>query len=123
MSAKHTPGPWRVGQEVKGSKRLVYIRIEHDGAESSLSNTSVYPHRRDGSTFATETQREAGEDRPAPYVSDEECRANAHLIAAAPEMLDMLKRLLRHPGFAKPFEKSTTMMVMRALVDKAEGRS
>lgn len=115
---EHTPGPWRVGEEIKSSKRLVYIRIEYDGGESSLSNTCVYPHRKDGSTYSTETRNEFGEDRPEPAVEDEECRANARLIAAAPDLLAACLRILAD-GYGTALGD---LEFMQRAVDKAVGK-
>lgn len=53
----------------------------------------------------------------------DEQEANARLIAAAPDMLGVLKIILNHPGFRRVFEKSTTIGVVARVVAKAEGKS
>lgn len=50
-----------------------------------------------------------------PLGTDAENRANAHLIAAAPELLEALKLIVEH--FGDPLK------VARAAIAKAEGRS
>jgi hypothetical protein len=72
----HTPGPWKVWPEVKGSHpdHLVYISIGSVNG-GRIASTGVYGHRKGRRPDAT------------PIVSEEECRANARLIAAAPDLL------------------------------------
>lgn len=103
--SKHTPGPWTKWV----SHPEVYANVGKNMPGQLVGKYKKKPMPRIA----------ACEDMD---IDDDEADANAALIAAAPEMLDMLKRLLDHPGFVKPFEKSTTMTVMRALVAKAEGR-
>ena len=70
MKAKHTSGPWHhVGDG------LVYTELTSNDDEA---------------IFICDT----GNSR-APSSSEEE-RANAQLISAAPELLDALRRILRH---------------------------
>ena len=80
MEAKHTPGPWTVtGSGGRWEQRLS-IRADNWGCVAHI-----------------------GVDRGLPHW-DEPQRANARLIAAAPEMLEALTRLsdqcerLRLPG-------------------------
>lgn len=76
MATKHTPGPWRALSE-ECDKPYIRIRGTKLGGRYKVANvlTPVY----DGVH-----QREA-----------EETRANARLIAAAPEMLEALEGVLR----------------------------
>jgi hypothetical protein len=67
MESKHTPGPWHIG--VRQAEQIVY-----DQKGWAVANATVYHGK---------------EDR-------EEMRANARLMAAAPEMLEALYRA----GFA-----------------------
>lgn len=63
MNARHTPGPWHVCDEHEASHRWVIAQP-------------------DGSSVA--------DCCPAgPWVPDEEADANASLIAAAPDLLDL----------------------------------
>lgn len=68
MSAKHTQGQWRVAA---------------DGDEVTVSPVGVLQ----SSKTICKTS--------SAYRSDEECRANAWLIAAAPELLESLEQMLR----------------------------
>jgi hypothetical protein len=73
MTSKHTPGPWILAETVENRFQktdMRRVRAEHEGTEHGAV-CEVYGVR-DGSTAA----------------------ANARLIAAAPELLEALKRLL-----------------------------
>jgi hypothetical protein len=70
MTAAHTPGPWRIEP----------YRDDHP-------DTSYFVVGADGNTVcAVENQQDGG-------VYYEPCKADARLIAAAPEMLEALKLL------------------------------
>lgn len=64
--AKHTPGPWKRDTIEAGATS---IAVHNDGADDIAE------------VYLTSTDDEG----------IEEAKANAHLIAAAPEMLDILK--------------------------------
>lgn len=72
-AAKHTPGPWAVS-EARGSSESVSITWSVDSQSRVCIATAQ----------AQEHLREHG-------IHEEECRANAHLIAAAPDMLSALR--------------------------------
>ncbi len=75
--SKHTPGPWTVS-EVDGMQGMFHIPIFaplENGGEVRVAE--VQPFLNDGGDFCFTDQ----------------VHANAHLIAAAPEMLAMLERL------------------------------
>ena len=59
-------------------------------------------------------------------VSDDwnEQEANANLIAAAPEMLSLLKRFLEAPGYKEGRDNTKWMLLeeMKAITTKAEGK-
>ncbi len=59
-------------------------------------------------------------------VSDDwnEQVANANLIAAAPEMLSLLKRFLEAPGYKEGRDNTKWMLLeeMKAVTTKAEGK-
>ena len=78
---------------------------------------------------------EVFESHTGPYVIDSaeqaavcklewclEAEANARLIAAAPEMLDALKRLCSKFGVCCDGTPWTALREARAAIDKAEGR-
>lgn len=69
MKSKHTPGPWKT-------------------AEFGIEN-----HERITITSGQKTICNTG-DESRLLISLEEARANAHLIAAAPEMLEAAEALL-----------------------------
>lgn len=93
----HTPGPWVVGPHSES--------VDANGQEL------VCVYQTDG----------ADEPTDLPFV------ANAHLIAAAPELLDELKHLVRilKPVLdaGLPVPGLATMNRAVALIAKAEGRS
>ena len=67
MTDKHTPGPWKAG-----------------------AFGSVGPNTLDKPVAFTQRHTPDG----LPYMTAEEEAANAHLIAAAPELLEALERLI-----------------------------
>lgn len=105
VNAKHTPGPWALGQPgaeqfedvlVPDGKRVIWAP---DGMEVALARD------RGGET-----------------------RANACLVAAAPELLAALKSFMRAPSLGSAGQGSITIEVQsynrnaaRAAIDKAEG--
>lgn len=79
----HTPGPWRIDLDdiISGSR---CIRVEADGRTGSVAYCQDAHQFPDGLTAAETT-------------------ANAHLITAAPDLLQALRDLLRETnGGGKP---------------------
>jgi hypothetical protein len=118
MAAKHTPGPWTAG------------------SEGDATGEIVGPHMVYVASVATIVDFPCIEDDERPAV-EAECRANAALIAAAPELYEalrseseMLEALildLRH--LPEPFSPGPRLGRMldiakaaRAALAKAEGR-
>jgi hypothetical protein len=118
MAAKHTPGPWIAG------------------SEGDATGEIVGPHMVYVAAVATLVDFPCIEDDERPTV-EAECRANARLIAAAPEMYEalaheteLLEALildLRH--LPEPFSPGPRLGRMldiakaaRAALAKAEGR-
>jgi hypothetical protein len=75
-NSKHMPGPWAVAKHGRG---------EHGGIAIDATDPA------DGRDF--EVCEVWGIDRDAKH--DDRSRANARLIAAAPELLEALKRVVR----------------------------
>ena len=78
MNTKHTPGPWRV--EWRGEK-------ERPGIESDSASLSVV-------IYEVKSDDDCGIHGRTP---DEE-RANANLIAAAPDLLEVLEDIAADTG-------------------------
>ena len=93
---KHTDGPWKIHTDAHG-RGLIYA---------------------EGRWLAT-TWRANGEGNDAPYLPSE---ANAHLIAAAPDLLVALKQcvplIVAHANYSA--EGVGTLQVVRAAIAKAE---
>lgn len=98
--SKHTPGPWRIFETDHGSK-IIGIGSE-DGAGVADAGFGLW-----------------GGD-------SDEARANARLVAAAPELLEALKYLVMHCKGLDRFEGNPINEAIRAgreAIAKAEGRS
>jgi len=93
--SKHTPGPWRA--EMNGFCRMAVIDKKY--------------------RYLT---YKAGSDR----MSDEELEANANLIAAAPDLLEALKRMFSTIEDSHiPGAPGSPIEMARAAIDKATGES
>jgi hypothetical protein len=107
--SKHTPGPWRT-QKLEGDmQQKVHVRAEH------LPIATVFALNSTGRGFVT--------------LTDEE-QANAALIAAAPEMLEALRKAnaalkcnIKSGNLNCICEGCTAADAARAAIAKAEGRS
>ena len=80
----HTPGPWVVGTDTNGCEVCTVYCVPTQPTEDGKGQEYVYVHypRIVGGDFYFPTR--------------EENLANAHLIAAAPELLAALEALERH---------------------------
>jgi hypothetical protein len=88
MSAQHTPGPWRLTLEPTELPGVnVRFCIDTDYAINIAGGQS---------------QEHLGGASGA--IFEEECRANARLIAAAPELLEALKAMLSHTAELDPMQ-------------------
>jgi hypothetical protein len=100
MSAKHTPGPWRLGDVADDSGRIVKLCPVDQENQSILT---VVDH--EGVKFA------------AVYID-----ADARLIAAAPELLLALEMLLDwHISETPEDEEFSAVRGARAAIAKAKG--
>lgn len=90
---KHTPGPWQVKNQIRGSA----LTIQVGGLDIALAfSTLVSKGDVDSVT------------------------ANARLIASAPDLLSALKQVLAHHGYT---EAGPDFPDARAAIRKAEGQS
>lgn len=102
-TVKHTPGPWEVHGEVIMADPRRHL------PDTMLGIATIQDHSG---------------DRPASVID-----ANAHLIAAAPDMLEALIMALPYVETAefdegyKPGVVAKVAKAMRAAIDSAEGRS
>lgn len=110
-TTKHTPGPW-----TSGSARTWRV-FGADGYE--ICDPTQGPHLHvdydsDVGHWAT---------TPGAYVdrTDEEIEANAHLIAAAPDLLAACVELIRGDGTSDSVQRAIDLA--RAAIAKTEGRS
>lgn len=88
----HTPGPWESYDDW-------YVRVK--GGRGSI----------------------AAVGRPiAPLVCDDECRANARLIAASPEMFEIVQRLATVEWMSEA-ELSAVVKKCKAIIKKIDGPS
>ena len=97
MVAKHTPGPWTIQWGRNGNEYPIAI---HNGTANVVNAIS----------------------RPA----QDEATANAHLIAAAPEMYETLQKMVADEAFEDLCqgigEIPSWLTMARAAIAKAEGR-
>jgi len=100
MSTKHTPGPWAVGRAFMWHQRE-FLTIHHDGKVKPPVAHVI--------------------DRAAGVGLDDEDRANAYLIAAAPELLEACRKAeewLSGWASADPY-----IDVIRAAIARATGQA
>lgn len=110
--SKHTPGPWEVhnGTDVYpvGDYKARFYVADCDPDDAPLASKILEPG-----------------DHPRTDATYEQAKANARLIAAAPEMLEALKLaegLLREPYETGVLGEDAYHAIASA-ISKAEGRS
>lgn len=89
----HTPGPWRIYE----------FEHRYPGIESERLSVVLWGHEDEDAGVRGHTHAEA--------------IANAHLIAAAPKMLEALREVAHHAD-----DECGFMVLVRAAILKAEGR-
>ena len=111
--SKHTPGPWKT--DIRSGIAVVYF-----GPENTEACIDGIPNNRRLAEFHGEYHEDMGCWKLGPC--DE---SNACLIAAAPELLEVLKhaeRYLQGNGAGGHFEESDVVGVIQVAIAKAEGR-
>ena len=119
MTTNYTTGPWCIH---RGYANAETIRCDDNGESWEFTHT----HIGAGDKIVAQVQHQS-KDSGWPHVHEvEEMWANARLIAAAPEMLDALKKLHAcHRAFSGSDDWSVLDDEVRAEVEamiaKAEG--
>ena len=99
---KHTPGPWTVVKPQYENKKGVFASIYTNPATEKGFRTCEFDIRADG-------------------YQNSHAEANARLIAAAPDLLNMLQRMIdESEDCGRPF--LLTLEHARAAIAKAEGK-
>jgi hypothetical protein len=110
---KHTPGPWKVVETETGSQ-YIDAKGKHDyGVQAVLVVAEDCEAHPVADTSCNWTCRDGAE-----------CEANAHLIAAAPNLLEALEdmyALLVDMGWAAPDSRYHTVCNAAAVIKKARG--
>lgn len=119
MSApKHTPGPWHI--HVRNSHRLHVDADEIIIAQQGNKPPVAFLH----SVYLSCALKGKNEPR-AWELAEQEVRANAALIAAAPDLLQALRDILAYSGIDPDADTRMGLREVnaaRAAIAKAEGR-
>ncbi len=111
----HTPGPWKIFQSVLDSRLQVDVR---DSTETPVCGVDAREH-----VYAGHGAQKDADSRCE--VGQPETWANARLIAAAPDLLEALKKAAQELGVNDPRDlafESDLSGEIRAAIAKAEGK-
>jgi hypothetical protein len=103
---KHTPGPWKVE---RGTEPSDFIVMEPTGHTICEPNEPLY---------ADHEQL----DSRLRHITFDEALANAHLIAAAPELLEALTAMLDAYDIGQRASNDSAIGKARRAIRKATGR-
>lgn len=103
---KHTPGPWE------------YCAIKTD---QYSEHSGPYGAHEDCIKIGERVLRISCFTYPGSFVGAEEWGANAHIIAAAPELLEALREMLKAYD-DEDYYNDIVADKARAVIAKAEGR-
>lgn len=105
---KHTPGPWSIHPYSNENPFVVSPEGKPSWAAMDIGIGS-------GETLIGLVQMCTSNDAGYPHVSIEsECKANARLIAAAPELLDVAIRLVSE-GLSMGLVKQANLVIAKAV--------
>jgi hypothetical protein len=114
LISKHTPGPWVVGTMGHDTDMETQINCLREGVDTEREWTSIHLNVTDG---------DAPDEVVALTHPD-----NAHLIAAAPELLEACKHVVQrycgcHSSSDRNWHgKDCSVPLLKAAIAKAEGR-
>jgi hypothetical protein len=124
VSRQHTPGPWHLCQHLKSIEDDQACRCGYRGVIYGPEHHTAMAICQPGHELPSDPEQHGTE--PARYPLEVEL-ANMRLIAAAPELLDALERLLADYGEAMPDGyvensiHSNEVKLARAAIAKARG--
>lgn len=111
MTSKHTPGPWRLSASSPNIIKQDYTYLGLDEESGVLIGSAC------------------GNDKSGFYPDEDEGRANARLISAAPELLEALEGIANHydmDGYGEKAWKDLALEMAdlaRAAIAKATGEA
>lgn len=120
MSAKHTPGPWSA---IYPEERVFYEGTDITSYDVVSEKTRLQLREEGRAHYGRFHEDVANVAIVSTHfwrdMSDEEAKANARLIAAAPELLEALKNILTSVDFGTAAVLEPLVVEARAAIAKA----
>lgn len=117
--SKHTPGSWNIHESSKGAQPFV---VQSKGNEGEYIAFSQWVSA--GNKIIGEIYMNTAKGGWPKVESVGECKANAELIAASPDLLEALKALLEAvDDVSDDFGWPLATDKARAAINKAEGEA